>query len=317
MKPPVNIGLDLTKLFENLGRVGGAALVIGIAAVVLAVAGLALGSNPILAALALTPAILLLPLSFWHFSRRGSERSGGQQPGVPAAQNMPPEISRYLEFFPQLKSEADLAGGYVRTSAESFMYLSRAIFDGLIPKSEIWATDRLILEEVRDEYWHHGGLTYLENNYRAVGRGIVIKRYFILSAEDVTSYGRILNCILTINAMCGVNVHVVHYEQLKQPQRREFAIFGPRFCDEVTYDIFGRGIIENRVHFRPERHAELSELMRSIAHLATPFRWDVPRAASFDEVAEFARRVRAELANEGPILVPVSMPLLLGGDTAG
>lgn len=290
----MNLKIDLAKVLEVVGKVGGGTLVMGVAAVALAIAAMVfLTGNPVLLGLALLPVLVILPWSFVHFSRRATLDASKVKIGT-----LPPEIKRYLDSFPAFADTNDLAAGYVKTSPESFMYIAREIFKGLKSGSEINATDRLLLSRVNEEYWHSSGLAYLETNYNAAKRGIVINRCFIVSGAEIADHKEMLHRIIDLNVLCGIHVSVVLYESLSPNSRREFATFGDHYCDDVTYDIFGRTILENKVYFSKAKHAELSELVRGVSLLATPYPQKVEIAKSFEEVKEYARSVRQQLAGQ-------------------
>lgn len=212
-----------------------------------------------------------------------------------ATKEIPEAILKYLRLFPEFAVPHDLAGQYVRTSHASFLSAVECILNCLSEDDSMFTTDSLVFDRAGINYWPTAGMRYLELNYEATMRGVLITRVFIVAQGDRQKYSELIYQIGRLHKRAGVTPLLADYKTLPASCHYEFALFGDRFVDETVYD-FRSSIVENFIHWSGHKLASFKEkehLIRSF----TDSQWSVRgrMAGSFDEVKRVAQKIRREL----------------------
>ncbi|MBI5804581.1 hypothetical protein HZA73_00895 [candidate division TA06 bacterium] len=206
--------------------------------------------------------------------------------------DIPNPLNNYCKQYPNLSTATDIRAQRVRTTAESFMAASEAIFSSLKKGDEVITTDAVNLSQF-PLYWAIEGLEYLRINHEATKRGVKIKRIFVAQEHDLKDHKEIIQELCRLQYLSGVTPIVVKYEDLDKDLRREFAVFGHSFVDEVIYDYFSQEVVDNYIWWTPqviENFKRKANLIESKNRL--DYKINVRKAINFKKVREYAEGLR-------------------------
>lgn len=208
---------------------------------------------------------------------------------------IPAPIKKYLEDFPQFNAPHSIGAQYVSTSRESFFSALRHIMQDLALGDYVFTTDNLNVEKSFVMYWVTEGLEYLRINHEAAMRGVKINRAFIINSADKSAHRDFLKNLILLHYRAGALPLVVDVEQLPADYLREFIYVKDKFVDEVIYDFRSIEVIDNYIHWSPHKLALFKERANFVRGFADPiWQFDTPPFESFEQVEDFANKLRSE-----------------------
>lgn len=208
---------------------------------------------------------------------------------------VPPALSRYAE-----ETGRSYIPNYIPVEFElddrNLFKVVECICDSLDEHSEIIASDYLNLREAKWRmYWCQRGLEHLKINFNASGRGIRIRRVFIIPERHLKQYPKLVAGLCELHSLAGVEPMVVAEKDVPEHLKNEFALFGDQYVDEVYYNFDASNVISRSIYWSKQKITAYKSKAAELIHYADPAwtRYRRPRAETFREVDEYAQKVLA------------------------